>query len=55
MVLEILKENSSITLEEVAAKIGKSVRTIKVIVKKLQDNGKLERIGGKKTGQWKVN
>lgn len=55
LVLEILKENSSITLEEVAVKIGKSVRTIKVIVKKLQDNGKLERIGGKKTGQWKVN
>ena len=55
LVLEILKENSSITLEEVAAKIGKSVRTIKVIVKKLQDNGKLERVGGKKTGHWKVN
>ena len=55
LVLEILKENSSITLEEVAAKIGKSVRTIKVIVKKLQVNGKLERIGSKKTGQWKVN
>ena len=55
LVLEILKENSSITLEEVAAKIGKSVRTIKVTVKKLQDNGKLERVGSKKIGHWKVN
>jgi ATP-dependent DNA helicase RecG len=55
LVLEILKENSSITLEEVATKMGKSVRTIKVIVKKLQDNGKLERVGGKKIGHWKVN
>lgn len=54
LVLEILKENPSVTLDEVAVKIGKSVRTVKIIVKKLQEGGKLERVGAKKSGKWKV-
>ncbi|MBO7149268.1 MAG: Fic family protein [Clostridia bacterium] len=54
LLLEILKANPSITLDEVAIKIGKSVRTVKIIVKKLQQGGKLERIGAKKSGKWKV-
>ncbi len=55
VVLNILKESPNITLEEVAVKIGKSVRTVKVVVKALQELGRLERIGGKKSGYWKVN
>jgi ATP-dependent DNA helicase RecG len=54
LVLEILKENPSVTLDEVAVKIGKSVRTVKIIVKKMQEDGKLERVGAKKSGKWKV-
>ncbi len=55
LVLEILKANPSITLDDVAIKIGKSVRTVKILVKKLQESGKLERVGAKKSGKWKVN
>ena len=55
VVLNILKESPNITLEEVAVKMGKSVRTVKVVVKSLQELGRLERIGGKKSGYWKVN
>ena len=55
VVLNILKESPNITLEEVAVKMGKSVRTVKVVVKALQELGRLERIGGKKSGYWKVN
>ena len=54
LILEILKTSPDITLDEVAVKIGKSVRTVKIIVKKLQESGKLKRIGAKKSGKWKV-
>ena len=54
LILEILKTSPDITLDEVAVKIGKSVRTVKIIVKKLQETGKLKRIGSKKSGKWKV-
>ena len=51
----ILKESPDINLQEVADKIGKSLRTVKTSVKSLQEQGKLERVGGKKKGSWKVN
>lgn len=53
-VLNILKEFPNITLQEVANKIGKSLRTVKMSVKYLQEQGRLERIGGKKAGSWRV-
>jgi DNA-binding Lrp family transcriptional regulator len=43
-----------ITLAEISDKIGKSLRTVKITMKKLQENGIVERVGGKKTGNWKV-
>lgn len=54
-VLNILKESPEIKLQEVADKIGKSLRTVKTAVKSLQEQGKVERVGGKKKGSWKVN
>ena len=53
-ILEILKSNPKITLEELSIKIGKSVRTIKIDFKNLQERGIIERIGGKKNGYWKI-
>lgn len=55
LVLEILKANPSITLDELGVKIGKSVRTVKITVKKLQEDGRLKRVGAKKNGKWKVD
>ena len=53
-IMEILRNNPCITLQEVADKIGKSLRTVKVAVKSLQERGLVERVGGKKNGTWKV-
>lgn len=54
-ILEILKVNPNITLQEVADKIGKSLRSVKITVKDLQDRGIVERVGSKKAGSWKVS
>ena len=54
LVLDIIKENPNITLQEVADKIGKSLRTVKISIKALQENGVLSRAGGKKNGYWVI-
>ena len=54
VILDILRANPSITLDEVAAKIGKSARTVKTAVKSMQERGIVERVGGKRNGSWKV-
>ena len=53
-IMEILRNNPFITLQEVADKIGKSLRTVKIDLKSLQERGLVERVGGKKTGTWKI-
>ena len=55
MIIDIIEANPSITLDEVAKAIGKSARTVKIIVKSLQDQGKIERAGSKKTGSWIIH
>ena len=54
IILEILEKQPKITLQEIADKIGKSLRTVKMSIKVLQESGKIERVGGKKEGSWKV-
>ena len=54
IILEILEKQPKITLQEIADKIGKSLRTVKMSIKALQESGKIERVGGKKEGSWKV-
>ena len=53
-IMEILRNNPNITLQEVADKISKSLRTVKIAVKSLQERGLVERVGGKKNGTWKI-
>lgn len=53
-VLNILKENGKITLEEVSTMLAKSLRTVKMIVKNLIEKKKIERVGSKKSGYWNV-
>lgn len=55
MIIEILRSNPNITLQQVAEKIGKSLRSVKISIKFLQERGAVERIGSKKNGTWKVN
>ena len=54
-IIALIKNNPQITLAEISEKIGKSLRTVKNSMKALQENGKVERVGGKKNGSWKAN
>ena len=53
-IIELMKENPSITLQQVAEKIGLSKRAIEMQVKKLREQGKVNRIGATKNGLWEV-
>lgn len=54
-IINILKVNPAITQEEIANKINKSIRTVKTYMAQMQEKGLIERINGKKNGEWKVN
>lgn len=53
-VLELLSVDSKMTREDLAHEIGVSANTIKQHLANLQKEGKLERIGGRKDGEWKL-
>ncbi len=53
-VFSLLKQNSKITANEIAIKLGKSLATIKRKIKDLKDRKIIDRIGSDKTGYWKV-
>ncbi len=55
LIIDILKENPYITLQEVSNRIGKSLRTVNLSVKALQEKGILSRAGAKKNGYWIIN
>lgn len=52
--MELMKKNPSITLQQIAEKIGLSKRAIEMHVKKLREQGKVNRIGATKNGSWEV-
>ncbi len=53
-ILGELSLNSSMTIPELAEKIGVTARSIERNLKKLQDEGRLRRIGPAKGGHWEV-
>lgn len=54
-VLELLMRNPRSSSEELAAAIGKSLRTVKRILSSLKSKKLIERVGSTKTGYWKAN
>ena len=54
IILECIKNNSKITINELSKIIGKSSRTIQTKLNKLKDNKKIEHIGSNKEGYWKI-
>lgn len=52
--LELLKKDGTLTLAEIAAKLGIDTRTIQRGLRKLRENGIIERIGSDRVGEWKV-
>lgn len=53
-ILELLRNNPSITIPELAEEIGLSVGGVRKNIKTLKNTGKIERIDSNKSGSWKV-
>ncbi|CAM4065596.1 winged helix-turn-helix transcriptional regulator [Vreelandella rituensis] len=53
--LRLLHDNNQLTRQQLADILGKDVRTIARALAKLQQAGKLTRIGSDKTGHWEVH
>lgn len=53
-IINILKTKPSITQEEIANKINKSLRTVKTYMREMQEKSLIERIHSKKNGEWIV-
>jgi len=53
-IIALVQGDSSITRQQMAEKVGKDIRTIGRAIKKLQDEGKLQRIGSDKSGHWEA-
>ncbi len=53
-IINIIKDNNSIRQEEIAKLINKSLRTVKSIMKEMQEKGIIKRSNGKKNGKWIV-
>ena len=53
-VLRILQDNPAATQKTIAAKIGKSVRTVKTITANLSQRGIIVRRNGKRNGYWEI-
>ncbi len=53
-VLELVAKNQTIKQQELAEATGKSIATIKRIMKSLQDKNYIRRESGKRYGKWEI-
>lgn len=53
-VFHLIKNNNKITATEICENLSISLSTTKRRIKKLKEDGKIERIGSDKTGYWKI-
>ena len=54
MILDVCRDTPSITIAEIAKRIGITERSVQRNMQKLQSAGLLRRIGGRKEGYWQV-
>jgi predicted HTH transcriptional regulator len=52
--VKLIEADQRITIDELALKLNKSRRTITRIIKNLQEDGTISRIGSDKTGHWEI-
>ena len=52
VIINIIKNNENIKQEEIAKEINKSVRTVKNIMKEMQEENLIKRSNGKRDGKW---
>ncbi len=53
-IVELIQNNSSITIPEMASIVGVTERTIRRKLQNLQENNILKRVGGRKEGVWMI-
>jgi ATP-dependent DNA helicase RecG len=53
-IIDLMKKNPVIKLQEVANQLNLSKRAVEMQVKKLREQGKVKRIGATKNGSWQV-
>jgi len=54
LILRAIKDNPKITTEQLSKEVGVSLRTIKSILKVMENNKKIIRVNGKRYGYWKI-
>ena len=54
-ILKLIKENPNITRKGLSKKLNITLDGVKYNIKKLKDNGIIERIGADNGGYWQVN
>ena len=54
-IINLIKDNENIKQEEISKLTGKSVRSIKTIMGKMQEKNIIQRVGGKKNGKWIID
>lgn len=54
LVLDVISKNPYLSKEAIAAEIGKSRATVTRVLLKLQNSGKIRRIGANKNGHWEI-
>ncbi|MBQ7433637.1 MAG: putative DNA binding domain-containing protein [Lachnospiraceae bacterium] len=54
-VIEVLKEQPDISQEVLGARLGITRRVVQKYINVLKETGRIERIGGKRYGYWKIN
>ncbi|WP_353047669.1 MULTISPECIES: winged helix-turn-helix transcriptional regulator [unclassified Halomonas] len=52
--MALIQHNPAITRQQIADTIGKDIRTIGRAMAKLQQAGRLRRVGSDKSGHWEV-
>jgi len=54
-VFNLIKENPTITAEEIRIELNIGIATVKRKIKILKEKGIITRLGSDKTGSWKIN
>ena len=53
-IIRLLIEHNRLNQKQIATKTGRSIATVQRAMKKLSEQGKIVREGGKRFGHWKV-
>ena len=53
-IIELIKQNKNITIDQIAIICNASSKTIKRDIAKLKEAGKIKRVGSQKSGYWEI-